>query len=134
MDEWSARPSSAGASGIKGASIPSRAFHRADNGSEDRYESLIRPALLPEGKVKGLTVPAEELEDAPRHPGGCGKRCGGWLTHSLVLVDGNSLALFARDLESSGAYLPAFFYLNLKAPEKDSRGGGGEPPRPVGNP
>ena len=41
-----------------------------------RYESLIRPALLPEGKVKGLTVPAEELEDAPGIRE-VWKRCGG---------------------------------------------------------
>lgn len=104
--------------GNKGSVYSLSALHRADNGSEDRYESLIRPALLPEGKVKGLTVPAEELEDAPGIRE-VWEEVRGWLTHSLVLVDGNSLALFARDLESSGAYLPAFFYLNLKAPEKD---------------
>ena len=87
--------------GNKGSVYSLSAFHRADNGSEDRYESLIRPALLPEGKVKGLTVPAEELEDAPGIRE-VWEEVRGWLTHSLVLVDGNSLALFARDLESSG--------------------------------
>lgn len=104
--------------GNKGSVYSLSALHRSDDGTEERYESLIRPALLPEGKVKGLAVPPEMLEDAP------GVRevwetVRDWFTHSLLLVDGNSLALLARDLESSGVYLPAFFYLNLKAPEKD---------------
>ena len=104
--------------GSKGNVYSIRLLHRSDEGEEKRFESLIRPALMPEGKVKGLTASLEELENAPSLRE-VWEQIRPYFTHSLILSGGNALNLLVKDLESCGVYLPALFYLNLRSPEKD---------------
>ena len=92
-------------------------LHRSDAGAEDRFCSLVRPSD-PEEPVKGLSAAPEELEAAPALRE-VWEEIRPFFTRSLILIDGGSLNLLLGNLRAAGVSLPAFFYLNLRAAERD---------------